>query len=139
MRNQSARRRVRSMRSLICFLIYCLSMDFSFANSKNSPLLSVKLKGHYGSQNTIVTKENSDWICKTELTPYHLSRIQPFSVSILKQLRSLPKQTPDIKSCRDKILIIDHTQKKVSEYIGCANTPLFSSFISELNKNCGRN
>ena len=126
------------MRTLVFTWIFLL-MEFAHATSEKTVLLFVQLNGHYSTQYTEITKENSEWICKTELTPYYVSPVQPFSASILKQIRLLPQQSVPPEYCRDKISITDRTQKKVREYFGCADEFPFSLLIRELDKNCGRN
>lgn len=127
------------MRSLKTILFFSLFFLLVAANAKDNFILHVRKQGHYGTQETRVFKNAKEWICKTELTPLHVSPVQPFSTEKLKKLELSKVSVSSLDECRDKVWVTDKTTKKTKTYSGCADDLFFKPLIEEINAKCGRN
>jgi hypothetical protein len=128
------------MRALIA-LLAAFSVESGAAPAiKDSPLLTVTVKSRYSTQTTRVYKEKSEWICRTELSPYHPSSKVPVSPETLAKVFTA-NQFPDSarSNCHDVVAVIDRTDKQPKESIGCANDPAYTRLLKEIDANCGRN
>lgn len=126
------------MRTLIVLSI--LLGSISLADKLDKPILFVEVKGRYATQRTIITKDKNEWLCSTELTPRHFSPVQPFSNSQLEKIRSASiGKSARSKSCRDLVSITDFSNGNEKIFSDCADSKMYSSFLADINKNCGRN
>lgn len=126
------------MRTVVGFFLLFIFFLPCFVFAK--PNLLVVVKGHYGVQRTEISKEASGWVCKTELTPYHFSPVQPYSDRTMSNIRktygTISKNKP---GCRDSVIIEDTAAQIPTKYSGCADQIFLSSIVKEINRQCGRN
>lgn len=126
------------MRTVIKFFILFIFYLPCFVFGKT--YLLVVVKGHYGVQRTEISKDVAGWACKTELTPYHFSPIQPYSDKAMSDIRKNYKTLSKSNSeCRDSVTIEYIKNQTPMKYTGCANEIYFSSIVKEINHHCGRN
>ncbi len=126
------------MRFVTYFLVALLAVP-SLALAKKTAMLSVRVKGHYSTQSTTITREGSEWHCQTEIMPLYVSPVQPFSDELLTRLRAQSREPAQSAACRDRVWVADHTQGMLKEYSGCADDPIWTRLLNEIAKNCGRN
>ena len=126
---------MRIVRALIFMLMLPLP-----ASGVAATTLLVEVRGHYGTQKTEIEKDAGGWRCRTELTPYHFSPVQPYSDAILAKIRkSNQKALMPEAGCRDIVTIEDRTTSSPKTYSGCAENHLFKAFLGDVNRYCGRN
>lgn len=104
-----------------------------------TPLLSMHLRGHYGSQQTEVYLEKKVYHCKTELTPYHECRTKPFSSDSIASIQKSHPASASALNCRDTITVTTFQKGAERKYTGCLTDPAFARLTRELDRNCGRN
>ncbi len=104
------------------------------------PFLLINVKGHYSVEHTEISKEASGWVCKTEISPYHFSSVQPFSDASLSNLKrtSVSALVPGTLACRDFVQVEERSAHIKMKYSGCADQTFFKTFLHEVNRHCGR-
>lgn len=129
------------MRALILIIllihpIFCLS---EFA-SQGEPIFEIKLFNRYGSQYTNVFRKNGNYVCETNLTPYFETSEKPVSKEVLKALHEYNHgDSLSTDNCQNKITITEIKGNLKTIFSGCRDQWPFSSFMRELDRNCGRN
>lgn len=103
-----------------------------------APKLSISVQGHYQNTQTLVYNVNGVWSCKTEILPYFETSKMPYDEKYLKILRALTLNKKGIHECRDRVVIVDRSQKPMATFEGCREAYPFAEFLDDIDKNCGR-
>lgn len=101
-------------------------------------ILLISVQGHYSKQFTEIRKEAHQWVCKTELAPYNVSRTQPFKTVTLASLGKDLGRPESRLPCRDLVTVTDNTSAKPKTYKGCADEPNVAKLLEETAASCGR-
>jgi hypothetical protein len=111
----------------------------AFENKNQKLLLSVNVQNRYGVQLTKIYKEDANYFCKTELTPYYQSLVKPYQDSTLELIMKEAGRSLAHSECNSIVNVKIMEGKKNKNFKGCSSFSGFSSLVKEINGNCGRN
>lgn len=122
-------------------LQFCLSIVLATAAlglahaSQPIPILEVTVHGKYGTQWTQVFKSGKNWVCKTDLVPYHEISKQPFDLKLLEH--RMPASL-NMQPCRAPMLVVDRTSGVKHVMQSCGSSGENYAFLDMLGRRCGR-
>lgn len=133
------------MRAIIVVFIasaglFLVGPAFGKSIAKTEKVLAIRVQTRYGVKRTTIEAAGAKWVCKTELSPYHLSPVAPYSKEALARVRTSPKVSDKQKlDCRETVTVSETSKGTTSKYRGCATDSSFTQFIAETDRGCGRN
>lgn len=132
----------RSLRLIILLSLVLGTCEVSWGSQARSKieLLKITVQNRYGLKQTSIDREGSNWVCRTELSPYHVSPVAAYKAETLAQIRKFPSlQPPQFSQCRDKVIVTEKVGGRTAKYLGCGADRAFANLLRETNRGCGRN
>lgn len=117
------------MRALgLIYLLLCISA------SAAEPVLEISEKSRYGTEETKILREGTQWICETELRGKYSLKEKPAALTMLSALKAnMPLGAID---CGNQVTIKEAGKKTL---VICSQDPAWKRALDRLDRECGRN